>query len=159
MSSNHDYDELLSLTNHLFVETSPYTAHLGLKVESVGPKNASMKFSNRDDLTGSIRTSNLHGGVIAAVMDLTGSLVVFSNVLYKMKGQSLQKKVERFNKLNTIDLRIDYLRPGSGKSFVATGFIMRTGSKVAVTRMELRNEEERLIAVGTGSYILSLAPE
>jgi uncharacterized protein (TIGR00369 family) len=158
MSNKRD-DEMLSLANHLFVETSPYTAHLGLKVKSMAPDNSSVKFANRDDLTGSARTSNLHGGVIAAVLDLTGSLVVFSNVLYKIKGQSLQKKVERFNKLSTIDLRIDYLRPGAGKSFVAKAFTLRTGSKVAVTRMELRNEDDLLIAVGTGSYILSLASE
>ena len=32
--------------------------------------------------------------------------------------------------------------------------IMRTGKKVAVTRMELHNDEDLLIAVGTGTYIV-----
>jgi acyl-coenzyme A thioesterase PaaI-like protein len=31
---------------------------------------------------------------------------------------------------------------------------MRTGKKVAVTRMELHNEEGVLIAVGTGTYLV-----
>jgi acyl-coenzyme A thioesterase PaaI-like protein len=31
---------------------------------------------------------------------------------------------------------------------------MRTGRKVAVTRMELKNDENVLIAVGTGAYIV-----
>jgi acyl-coenzyme A thioesterase PaaI-like protein len=31
---------------------------------------------------------------------------------------------------------------------------MRTGKKVAVTRMELHNDEDLLIAVGTGTYIV-----
>jgi acyl-coenzyme A thioesterase PaaI-like protein len=31
---------------------------------------------------------------------------------------------------------------------------MRTGRKVAVTRMELKNQEDLLIAVGTGTYIV-----
>jgi acyl-coenzyme A thioesterase PaaI-like protein len=31
---------------------------------------------------------------------------------------------------------------------------MRTGRKVAVTRMELHNDERVLVAVGTGTYIV-----
>jgi acyl-coenzyme A thioesterase PaaI-like protein len=31
---------------------------------------------------------------------------------------------------------------------------MRTGRKVAVTRMELHNDESVLVAVGTGTYIV-----
>jgi uncharacterized protein (TIGR00369 family) len=54
--------------------------------------------------------------------------------------------------MGTIDLLVDYLRPGLGKHFLATGYILRIGNRVAVTRMELHNEEERLIAVGTGAY-------
>ena len=60
--------------------------------------------------------------------------------------------MQRLSKVGTIDMRVDYLRPGTGKHFTATGWILRTGGKVAVTRMELRNEEETLIAVGTGTY-------
>ena len=71
-----------------------------------------------------------------------------------LQGKSWQDKIERIRRINTIDLRVDYLRPGAGTSFVATGSILRTGKTVAVSRIELHNEEDRLIAVGTGSYFL-----
>ncbi len=147
-------EELISISNHLFVETSPFSAGLGLKVASMSGENASMSFSWRENLTGSIRTTNLHGGVISAVMDIAGSLVVFSNMLHRMKGKSWQEKIERVKRINTIDLRIDYLRPGAGTSFLVTGNILRTGKIVAVSRVELHNDEDRLIAVGTGSYFV-----
>ena len=51
-------------------------------------------------------------------------------------------------------MRVDYLRPGRGNRFQSSGTVMRTGNKVAVTRMELRNEENVMIAVGTGAYIV-----
>jgi acyl-coenzyme A thioesterase PaaI-like protein len=51
-------------------------------------------------------------------------------------------------------MRVDYLRPGRGKRFRSSGTVMRTGNKVAVTRMELRNEGNVVIAVGTGAYIV-----
>jgi acyl-coenzyme A thioesterase PaaI-like protein len=34
------------------------------------------------------------------------------------------------------------------------GVVLRTGSKVAVTRMEMHNDQKTLIAVGTGTYIV-----
>ena len=151
-----DNSEFISISNHLFVETSRFTKGLGLTVESMDADTASMRFTNRDDLTGSERTGNLHGGVIASVMDITGSQVVFSNLVHRMKTGTLQQKIERITRINTIDLRIDYIRPGAGTSFVVTGYILRTGRTVAVSRVELHDEEDRLLAVGTGSYIVSV---
>jgi len=62
--------------------------------------------------------------------------------------------LNQFSKVGTIDLRVDYLRPGRGGVFTAAANIMRSGRKVAVTRMALHNEEDTLIAVGTGTYIV-----
>ena len=61
---------------------------------------------------------------------------------------------ERFSRLGTIDLRVDYLRPGRGNEFIATAHIIRAGSKVTVARMELHNEEGTHIAFGTGTYLV-----
>ena len=58
------------------------------------------------------------------------------------------------DRISTIDMRVDYMRPGKGDHFFSTGTVMRTGRKVAVTRMELRNQDDLLIAVGTGAYIV-----
>jgi len=57
--------------------------------------------------------------------------------------------------VSTIDLRVDFLRPGLGKWFVATAYTLRTGNRVAVTRIELHNDRNDLIAVGTGSYVVA----
>jgi uncharacterized protein (TIGR00369 family) len=62
--------------------------------------------------------------------------------------------MERLTKVATIDMRVDYLRPGIGEEFTASGYILRTGNKVAVVRMELYNDQNALIAVGTASYIV-----
>jgi hypothetical protein len=44
--------------------------------------------------------------------------------------------------------------PGRGNEFIATAHIIRAGSKVAVARMELHNEEGTHIAFGTGTYLV-----
>jgi len=66
----------------------------------------------------------------------------------------VEAAAERFNKIGTIDIRVDYLRPGLGAYFIATGSTLRTGNKVSVTRMELHNDKGILIAVGTGTYVV-----
>ena len=72
----------------------------------------------------------------------------------KMKDKPTEEIAKRIMKTGTIDLRVDYLRPGRGKFFRATSSIMRAGNRVAVTRMELHNDKDLLIAVGTGTYIV-----
>ena len=69
-----------------------------------------------------------------------------------MEGISRRQVINRIYRIGTIDMRVDYLRPGIGIHFFATGTVMRTGNKVSVTRMELKNQDDLLIAVGTGSY-------
>ena len=63
---------------------------------------------------------------------------------------SLEKVVERISRCGTIDLRVDYVRPGRGQEFIATATIIRSGNKVAVARMEMHNEDGMLIAFWHG---------
>jgi uncharacterized protein (TIGR00369 family) len=71
-----------------------------------------------------------------------------------MAGRSKEEIIRRLLDVGTIDLRVDYLRPGKGDSFTATGAVMRMGYKVAVVRTELHNDRDVLIAAGTGTYII-----
>ena len=77
------------------------------------------------------------------------------SVPWVLLQRSSELRQLRFGQLGTIDLRVDYLRPGRGESFTATGHNLRTGRRVAVARVELRNDLDELIAVGTGSYVVS----
>jgi uncharacterized protein (TIGR00369 family) len=71
-----------------------------------------------------------------------------------MKDASLDKLAKRLTSMGTIDMRIDYIRPGKGIYFLATGHILRLGHKVAVTRTEFVNDEGVLIAVETSTYLV-----
>ena len=139
----------------VFEERIPFNRVLGLRVESVDASDVVVRFDMRDELVGNFTRGNLHGGVISSVLDVVGGLVAFLALLKREGVKSLEAEAEKFSKLGTIDLRVDYLRPGIGKTFSSRGYVLRAGRKVAVTRMELHNEEESLIAVGTGAYSIS----
>jgi uncharacterized protein (TIGR00369 family) len=59
-----------------------------------------------------------------------------------------------FPNIGTIDMRVDYLRPGRGKHFIATGRVVRLGNRIAVTHMELHNDGGELIATAGAAYVV-----
>ena len=147
--------DILDVVEHIVAERIPFNRILGIQVISLHSDQVAMKFDMRPELIGNYLRGTLHGGVISATLDLAGGIAAFISNINKVKSDSLEAKVERFARLGTIDLRIDYLRPGLGQSFVATAYILRSGNKVAVTRMELHNDLKELIAVGTAAYVIA----
>jgi uncharacterized protein (TIGR00369 family) len=132
----------------------PFNRLLGLKVEFLEIDKAGFSFTMKKELIGNTVHRIMHGGVISAVLDTTGGMTATASAMERIQGLSKDEVAERIARIGTIDIRVDYLRPGRGIQFHSTGTVMRTGRKVAVTRMELKNEENLLIAVGTGTYIV-----
>lgn len=147
--------ELLAVVEEVFNDKIPFNKVLGIRVQSLAYEHPVIRFDMDERLIGNYLRGNLHGGVISSVIDVTGGLAAFLGVQHKMRNEPLDKKIARFGKLGTIDLRVDYLRPGIGRWFEATGFVLRTGNKVAVSRIELKNDAGELIAVGTGAYVVA----
>jgi uncharacterized protein (TIGR00369 family) len=146
--------ELLAMIHDVFANRIPFNKVLGLDIVSLEADKPILRFDMRPELVGNFFHGILHGGVTSAVLDVTGGIVAFLGLQKKLVDATMEERLERFSKIGTIDLRIDYLRPGKGSSFTATGFSLRTGNKVAVARMELHNDSGEMIAVGTGAYLI-----
>jgi len=138
----------------MYEQKIPFNQLLGFRVETVKTGFVSVRFDMQENLIGNWVYRILHGGVISSVLDATGGLTAAASIPEKMQGKAAKAIEQRISRIGTIDLRVDYLRPGRGDYFRATGTIMRAGNKVAVARMELYNHKDLLIAVGTGTYIV-----
>ena len=147
-------EKLLQLLKEITEEKIPFNKLIGMKIETLDLDKIGIRFEMSPELVGNFTRGNLHGGVISSVLDVTGGMVAWTGIMKKMEGQSFDEISERFNKIGTIDIRVDYLRPGLGEYFIATGSTLRTGNKVSVARMELHNDKGSLIAVGTGTYVV-----
>ncbi len=145
-------DEFLSAIREMFEEKPPFHKILGVKIRSISFDRVQLFLKMREEFIGNYIQGSLHGGVISSLIDITGGLAAFMGLQGKLSGEALEKRLARIGKLGTIDLRVDYLRPGRGKEFVSTGYNLRTGNKVSVIRIELHDESNALIAVGIGSY-------
>lgn len=132
----------------------PFNQLLGLKITKFDPKQSEVRFEWQDTLIGNPTQKILHGGVTASALDLAGGTVAAANIVEQLTDVTPEKLQLSLSKIGTIDLRTDYLRPGRGEEFIVTAHIIRSGSKVAVARMEMHNESGEHIAFGTGTYMV-----
>jgi uncharacterized protein (TIGR00369 family) len=147
-------EDLLLVLQGVYEEKLPFNRVLGFRVVRLTDSAVRVGVSMRPDLIGNFVAGTLHGGVISAVLDATGGLMASVSVLKRLQEETPAAIEGALARVGTIDLRVDFLRPGKGERFTADAVLMRAGNKVAVTRMEFHNDKKVLIAVGTGTYLV-----
>ena len=128
---------------------------LGLKLVHVAPDHVTARIDMRRELIGHYSYNRIHGGVISASLDAMGGVAVMAAIGARHMDESPAKRLERFAKLGTIDLRIDDLRPGIGEFFELRADVLRLGSRVGSTRMEFKGPDGKLMSTGAAAYIVS----
>lgn len=132
----------------------PFNRMMGLRLEKMEPGHVSMSFNMKNDLIGNFLYGILHGGVISSVLDMAGGIVVMSETIRKHTNTSTEDLVEIIGKCSTIDLQISFLRPGKGERFIASAWLVKNGKSISFSRMELHNQDNNLIATGSGTYLI-----
>lgn len=139
----------------LFERRITFNQTLGLRIVHVGADEVRCTLQMRPELIGHFAYGRLHGGVISATLDACGGLVVMAASGARHRDRSAQWRLQRFARLGTIDLRVDYLRPAIAERFVARAQITRLGSRVATTRMEFSGEDGTVMSTAAAAYIVS----
>ncbi len=149
-----DQDAARRLIGEIFVYDMPFNRALGLTLDRLEPDYAELSFVNQLQLVGNVAQKILHGGVIASVLDVAAGLVCVGSALTRQPTITEEELRQRLSRMGTIDLRVDYLRPGRGERFIATSSLLRGGNKVAVARVELHNDTGLYIASATATYLV-----
>ncbi len=146
-------NNLLKQFAHIITEI-PFNRTIGLKLSEIESDHITMHFANNTALIGNYLHGILHGGVISSVLDMAGGAAVMAAIVMKHPDHSEEQLATMLGKSSTINLHIDFLRPGRGEHFSAKAYVLRSGSKISVTRMELINDQSVLIATGAGTYLI-----
>ncbi len=139
----------------LFEQRITFNQILGLHVLALRPGDVRIGFEMRPTLVGQYSTGRLHGGVTSAALDNVGALALMVAIADHHRGETAMQVMQRFSRMGTIDLRVDYLRPGQSERFEASAEVMRLGGRVATTQMRLRAADGTLVATGAAAYIVS----
>ena len=145
----------LALLTDMFEQRIRFNEVLGLRVLTLAPPAPSIRFDMHPELVGHFLYGRLHGGVISAALDSTAGLALMVAIADKYPGDGVEQVMQRFSRMGTIDLRVDFLRQGVGRHFVASAEVTRLGGRVASAQMRLVNDEGLLIATGAAAYVVS----
>lgn len=151
------HQQMIEHVISLFRDTMPFNQLLGLTFVTQGEgkeTQIALHLPWQASLTGNPMQKILHGGVTATMLDTIGGLVAIVETIKQTGLNDLADLQSRLPTMGTVDMRVDYLRPGRGEAFIATAAIIRKGSRLVVCRMELHNEKGDHIAFGTGTYML-----
>ncbi len=137
-----DFDVLRQLVE----EFVPFNKWLGVKVEHIERGLITLSIPFRPELVGDPAMPALHGGVIGALADAAGGFAIWS---------TLKNPAAR---LSTVDLRVDYLRPGREDTLFATASIIRVGSRLgwADVRLFHPGHEADMVASARGVYAIKI---
>lgn len=125
----------------------PFNKFLGIRLADVDKGRVRMEIPFREELVGDPLRPALHGGVISTLADTCGGAAVWSAV------EDPRARVQ------TIDLRLDYLRPGRLETLIAEANVVRLGRRLGVVDVRLFHPSapEATVATGKGVYNVSLA--
>lgn len=125
------------------VETKiPMAKFIGVKVLEIKEGYVKLLFPYREEFIGDPRTKRLHGGYTATAIDLAGGVA------------SMTFMTSPDDDVATIDMRIDYLRPGKAKPIIAEGKVISKRRRSIVTEMTIFHPEDeaKIIAIGRGVF-------
>lgn len=115
------------------LDITPFAAWLGLVLQSSDTNGVVMRLVSRTEMQGSPTTRALHGGVTASLIDTAASYAVMAQT-----GRSVA----------TVDMRVDYHRPGNSSAYIIQGSIVRLGRKLATADARVLDESGTLVASG-----------
>jgi uncharacterized protein (TIGR00369 family) len=135
------YDE--QYLARLFEQYIPFNRHLGLRCLLIEDGFVRVELPFRQEHVGNPEIPALHGGAISSTLDTTGGLAVWS-------------QARPHDRVSTIDLRVDYLRPGRDQPMIAEARVVRLGNRVGVAELRAFHPDvsDKPIAAGMGVYSL-----
>ena len=148
-------EEFVTGLTAIFEEKIVFNQLLGLKITSLKADRVTARIDMRHELIGHYAYNRIHGGVISAGLDAMGGLAVMAAIGARHMDEPPLQRLHRFAKLGTIDLRVDYLRPGISDYFELRAEVLRLGSRVASTRMEFLGSDGKLLSTAAAAYIVS----
>jgi len=119
----------------------PFNRMMGIKVSEIAEGRLKLFIPFREELIGDVRRPALHGGVISTLADVCGGFAVWT--LCKLE-----------DRLATIDMRVDYLRPATAHDLYAEATVRLLGNRMGNAQVVLWSEgtPHLHVAEGRGVY-------
>lgn len=118
-----------------------FNRHLGVRVERMQRGFVRMLLPFREEFVGDDTTRALHGGLLCTIVDACGGAAAWSCV-------------EEGERVSTLDLRVDYLRPMPPEDLVAEATVAHESREVirSDVRVFAASNPDVTVASGRGAF-------
>ena len=125
----------------LFEQFIPFNKYLGMEFVEISEGHVRVELPFKPEFIGNPEIPALHGGVISTTLDTAGGVAVWS-------------QARPMDRVSTVDLRVDYLRPGRAERLIVVADVVRLGGRVGVAELRAFHPgvEDRPVAAGMGVY-------
>ena len=117
---------------------APFHRWLGLSIAEVGANELVVSMPWRDEIISNPTVGAAHGGIVSALIDLTGLYTVIA-----MGGAARA----------TADLHVDFHRPAKPGPLRAIGSPVKLGRQISVAATRILAADGTLVASGRGAYV------
>lgn len=121
---------------HDFLPATDFNQYLGIRLARRHKDGMTIECQLRAELLNF--SGVLHGGVTATLADVA-------------VGQALTKQGR---KSTTVEMKINYLRPVTGRKVTARSHLLRTGKTLCTARVDVFDDRDNLAAVALVTYML-----
>jgi|CXWL01.1.fsa_nt_gi uncharacterized protein (TIGR00369 family) len=136
-----DWDAWVVERHRMFEERPSLNQFLGLHLEAAGPGWARMRLTLRPEVMNPFGAA--HGGSVSALIDSAAGSAIAAGTLPD----------DRI--MGTIDMQVHFLERARGAYLVAEGRMVRAGKSIAIAQVEVRDDVEALVAMGTATFRLA----
>lgn len=135
-------------------DTVPFNKLIEMKITHMTDESVRVRIPNAEKLMGNYSRKMLMGGMSSVLLDAAASIMAIIGFMQKAAPEEAWTYTkDPMERIATVDLRTDFLRPGLGEWFEAEAIIVRCGRRLCVSRIEMMNDQKKLIAAGMATHI------
>ena len=120
-------------------KTSPFNQLVGIRQVRIHKDGVTIDCKLRPELLNA--SGILHGGVTATLADAA-------------VGIAITQRVGRAGAATTVEMKLNYLRPVSGRKITARARLLRMGSTLCVGRVDMFDDAKELVSTALVTYML-----
>jgi uncharacterized protein (TIGR00369 family) len=122
-------------------KASAFWRFYGIEMLHIGKGSAELRLPLDMDRFANPR-GVVHGGVASSLLD-------------SVSGVSIKTMIEQSQSVATLNLSVNYTRPGIGGAMIAKGKVVTAGKRIATVSGEIYDEQEhKLLATSSGTFMI-----
>jgi uncharacterized protein (TIGR00369 family) len=123
------------------LSSSPVWEHMGMELKFAENGTSRVFLPVKEEFLQLF--SKVHGGILATLLDAT-------------MASAINSVLDNSYFSVTAEMKVQYLRPASGKYLFGLGEVVKTGKTLTICKSEIFDEEDQMVAFATGTFINKL---